>query len=552
MSDVSPDSPWLGRYRLRSRLTRGGMAELFLAVQAGPAGYEKEVVIKRVLPYLARDERFVSMFLDEARLAARLSHPNIVQVLDFGEVEGTYFLCLERLVGLDLAAILRASRQKARPVPAPVAATILSAACEALHYAHTLADAEGRGYGIIHRDVSPSNVFVTSHGAVKVLDFGIAKAHLQSSQTEPGQLKGKFKYMSPEQLLGEPLDARSDVFSLGVVLYELLTGARPLDRTDLPRAILDAEEARPLAEPLPPEIPPLLADPLRRALHPQREERLQSASELRQALDAYLATCEPLPPSLRLQAFMRENTDAPAPAAPTVATAPSTLSLEPELEAPAAPPEPTASLRPVSPPEAWVPEEARPSRLGWRWVPGGIALLVLVAAGLLWRLVDGRQASPATVEATVSRPAPVSPPSPAPTATAPTANPVPVAQVIPRPAPAIPPARAGDGAAHRETGHAQRKPATEPNPSRRPQAPAPPHARPTPPTAPGLVSIGCEPQACHISVDGEDLHRDTPVFQLALPPGPHVIKGETVDSGEARAQRIDVTSRAAAKVLFHF
>ena len=219
MSVPMSTEPRLSRYRLLSSLAQGGMAELFLAVQEGPAGFEKEVVLKRVLPHLAGDASFISMFLDEARLAARLSHPHIVQVTDFGEEEGVYFLCMERLVGMDLAAILHAHKKKKRLFPAPVAAVILSAVCDALHYAHTLTDSRGQALGIVHRDFSPSNLFVTEQGAVKVLDFGIAKARGRAVRTEAGQIKGKIQYMSPEQAMSAEPDDRSNLFSSGSVLY---------------------------------------------------------------------------------------------------------------------------------------------------------------------------------------------------------------------------------------------------------------------------------------------------------------------------------------------
>ncbi len=219
-----------GKYELVRPLAQGGMAELFIARQSGPAGFEKQVVIKRVLPHLAANKDFVEMFLDEARLAARLSHPNIVQVFDFGEADGRYFLAMEYLVGEDLAAVQCALGHQRRGMPGPIAALVLSSACEALHYAHTFADETGAPLKIVHRDVSPTNVFVTYQGQVKVLDFGIAKAEGKLVHTQSGVLKGKFLYMSPEHITGEALDARSDVFALGAVLHELLTGRPVFER----------------------------------------------------------------------------------------------------------------------------------------------------------------------------------------------------------------------------------------------------------------------------------------------------------------------------------
>jgi serine/threonine-protein kinase len=283
------------------------MAELFLAVQEGPDGFEKEVVIKCVLPYLARDPSFSAMFLDEARLAARLSHPNIVQVTDFGQEGGTHYLCMERLVGLDLSAILRLYKGRRQAFPAPAAALIISAVCDALHYAHTLEDAQGNGYGIIHRDLSPSNIFVTNQGAVKVLDFGVAKARGRAVQTEAGSLKGKVIYMSPEQARGEEVDARSDLFTIGLVLYEMMTGARPFQRDEVGQS-LKAAAAGAVEPParLREDLPRPLEDAIVKALQPDRARRFQDAGELRRAINEYLATCTSVPALVVLQGFMQD------------------------------------------------------------------------------------------------------------------------------------------------------------------------------------------------------------------------------------------------------
>jgi serine/threonine-protein kinase len=296
-----------GKYQLVRPLAQGGMAELFLARQSGPAGFEKQVVIKRVLPQLTANQEFVHMFLDEARLAARLSHPNIVQIFDFGEAGGTYFLAMEYLSGEDLDTIATALSARRRAFPGPIAALIVSSACEALHYAHTCADDLGRPLHIVHRDISPSNLFVTYQGAVKVLDFGIAKAEGKLVHTQSGVIKGKLLYMSPEQILGKPIDARSDIFSLGAVLHELLTGQTLFERSsamDMLKAITEEPIARPSA--VVHGVPAELEAVAMRALERDPGARWQSAREMRAALDAYIAQGSSAPAMSQLQDFLQE------------------------------------------------------------------------------------------------------------------------------------------------------------------------------------------------------------------------------------------------------
>lgn len=275
----------LGRYRLVQRLATGGMAEVFLAVAEGPEGFQKVVVVKRVLPHFAEDPRFAEMFLDEARLAARLEHPNIVQIFDLGEDAGRYYLAMEYLRGLPVSQVMRRLRAQDRDLPHPLAAWLLARAAQALHYAHRLAGPDGRPLGIVHRDISPDNLFLTRNGVLKVLDFGIAKAITNRHETAAGTVKGKFAYMSPEQVRGLPLDARSDVFSLGVVLYELTTAKRPFGgASDLMTvsSILHDPPPRP-AEVFPGYDPHLEAICLR-CLEKDPGHRFGSAGELAEAL----------------------------------------------------------------------------------------------------------------------------------------------------------------------------------------------------------------------------------------------------------------------------
>ncbi|MCP4500847.1 MAG: serine/threonine protein kinase [Deltaproteobacteria bacterium] len=214
------------KYEILRPLGQGGMAEVLLAKQRGVVGIDKLVVIKRILPQYASEQSFVAMFLDEARVAADLVHPNVVSVHEAGESDGSYYLVLEYLQGRDLRRLQRRLEKSTRPIPAGHVVRIALDAAEGLHYAHTKNDLEGRAMNIVHRDVSPQNIVVTWDGSAKILDFGIAKADSQQEHTETGIIKGKYTYMSPEQARGEKVDARSDQFSLGVILWELLTGKR--------------------------------------------------------------------------------------------------------------------------------------------------------------------------------------------------------------------------------------------------------------------------------------------------------------------------------------
>ena len=226
-TEGQPQAPSaFGRYTLLERLAVGGMAEVFRAKITSSHGFEKILVIKRILPHLAADPNFVAMFIDEAKLTAQLTHPKIVQVLDFGEVRGQYFIALEYIDGFDALGLLRVAAQKRVHMPRALAVFIVSEVLEALDYAHNARDMDGKPMQIVHRDISPSNIFISKRGDVKLGDFGIAHAQRRESKTQAGTLKGKYGYMSPEQVVGRPIDARSDLFAVGVVLAELLTGRR--------------------------------------------------------------------------------------------------------------------------------------------------------------------------------------------------------------------------------------------------------------------------------------------------------------------------------------
>ena len=217
----------IGPYVIRRRLATGGMAEVYVAERGGPHGFTKRVALKRILPQHAAEPDFVGMFIDEAKLAATLDHPNIVQVFDFGEADGTLFLAMELVEGSNVNRLLRTASGRSVEVPVDVALHVVSQAAGALAYAHRHRDAQGQPLDFVHRDVSPANLLLTADGHVKLTDFGIAKVGTRSRRTRDGHVRGKLGYMSPEQVMGKPLDGRSDVFTLMTVLAELLIG-KPL------------------------------------------------------------------------------------------------------------------------------------------------------------------------------------------------------------------------------------------------------------------------------------------------------------------------------------
>jgi serine/threonine protein kinase len=280
----------LGKYQLLRRLATGGMAEVFLAKTDGPMGFEKLLVIKRILPHLAEDPQFVDMFLGEAKLAAQLNHPNLVQIFDFGEAEGSYFIAMEYIDGPNLRLMVTRSRDAQIPIPFSLAARIVSQAAEGLAYAHDFrSHLTDEPLHLIHRDVSPDNILVSRSGAVKLVDFGIAKARGQSHHTQVGTVKGKVAYMAPEQLRGEPLDRRVDLYGLGVVLYELCTGRMPFDANSdasMVRAVL-YEAAIPATERVP-DLPMPLQNVLARLLAKKREDRYADCGSLHADLERFI------------------------------------------------------------------------------------------------------------------------------------------------------------------------------------------------------------------------------------------------------------------------
>jgi serine/threonine-protein kinase len=281
-----------GKYTLLRRLAAGGMAELFLALQRSVAGFEKLIVIKRILPSMNHDKGFIDMLLHEARIAATLSHPNIVQIFDVGQVDGTYFIAMEHIHGEDIRSIVRAMKKNGVvEFPLEHALSILIGTCAGLAYAHEKRDLDGATLDIVHRDISPQNIVVTFTGDVKIVDFGIAKSGGSGAgeDTKDGQLKGKVAYMSPEQAAGQPVDWRSDVFAAGVLLFELTTGRRLFrGGSEYETLKLICEKDYPKPSEFLPDYPPALEHIVMRALAKRREDRYQSAREMQSDLEAFV------------------------------------------------------------------------------------------------------------------------------------------------------------------------------------------------------------------------------------------------------------------------
>lgn len=276
----------IGRYEIRRRLAEGGMAEVYLAQATGPEGFAKDVVIKVVRGFLSSDQQFIDMFINEARLSSRLNHANVVQIFDFGKHEQSYFIAMEYVRGTSLFELRKRCRDRGIPFPPTLVAEIGAQVARGLQYAHSLSD-KGKPLGIVHRDVTPHNVLLSFDGAVKLTDFGIAKA--STTHTAPGVLKGKFAYMAPEQARGEMVDSRTDIFALGVVLWEMLTGGRLFDG-DSELAVLRAVQSSLIAPPsrLNPDVPNELSDIVLKALSRPPAERYQSAFEFDKALGTFV------------------------------------------------------------------------------------------------------------------------------------------------------------------------------------------------------------------------------------------------------------------------
>jgi serine/threonine protein kinase len=423
-SDGSPLPARIGNYEVLERLAVGGMAEVYLGRSTGAAGFEKLVAIKRVRPHLARVPSFVEMFLDEARIAAKLNHSNIVQIFDLGEADDTYYIAMEYVPGVSLSELHHHFENHQSRASGPLAAMIMMNVCLALDHAHTKRDSDGSPLNIIHRDVSPSNVVVSFEGEIKLIDFGIVKARLRLHHTQSGLIKGKRGYISPEQARGESADVRSDVFAAGMVLHGLLSqrrpGSDPDDRWPYPPPSVHVAEVPPALEAI--CVRAIEHDPARRyqsaaAMGADLEEyhhqhpftRHQLAAWMKESFQASyelqrrsqglgppeLVTAPTFPPAM-LPALRREGVDATVETVAVVSRSPrSSLSRStegPDLEAPTA--VLTLPSAPVSGPPAELREtlatvvgESPPphrSLLGPRLAVAGASILVGTLAALLF------------------------------------------------------------------------------------------------------------------------------------------------------------------------
>ncbi|MFZ0451014.1 MAG: protein kinase [Desulfatiglandaceae bacterium] len=294
-----------GKYMLLDKVALGGMAELYRAMITGVQGFEKLIAVKRILPHLTIEKELVDSFIDEAKLAALLHHQNIVQIYDFGSVEKSYFIAMEYLFGKDLNHVTEKAKQKGDQLDLENALHIVSRVASGLHYAHNLKDFQGKPLNIIHRDISPQNVFITYEGDVKIVDFGIAKAATRSSMTQVGMIKGKVAYMSPEQADGKVIDYRSDIFSLGIILYELVTGKRMFqgDTMQILSKVRVAEFVPP--DQLVKDLPAKLYDILGQSLAMDPEKRYQSCNDMLADLEECMYALPKRPTTRGLSGYMK-------------------------------------------------------------------------------------------------------------------------------------------------------------------------------------------------------------------------------------------------------
>jgi TonB family protein len=402
-----------GQYELIELISAGGMAEVFKARMRGVEGFQKIVAIKRILPHLTDNDEFVKMFIDEAKLAAQLQHPNITHIYDLGKIERFYYIAMEYIEGKDLRSILQSLQNEARRMPLGLALLIGSRVAAALDYAHRKRDLQGRPMGLVHRDVSPQNVLISSDGDIKLCDFGIVKAASKASHTRAGALKGKLQYMSPEQAWGKDIDHRSDIYSLGLVMYEMIVGRKAFGG-DSDMSILEQVRAPHLVPPreVDPALPPEVERVLLKALRIEREERYQTAAELATTLAQMLQTQHPVPSATELGTFLSETLSLQRAPVPHVAAVPA-----PALVQPAAParPAPAPDVGPAMPmptpepvpsplqaaPHVVVPRPAPARRTSPLVVVGGLAvLLAAAAAGLYFARSKGLFSKGAPVAAT--------------------------------------------------------------------------------------------------------------------------------------------------------
>lgn len=544
----------VGGYRILARLSEGGMGQVLLAAKE-VHGFEKKVALKLVLPWLHHDPDYRELFLHEARIAARISHPNVAQVFDFGEDDGVLFLAMELVEGVTVSQILRGSEKSAGPEgkrgpPAELAALIIAQAARGLHAAHALRGDDGQPLGVVHRDISPQNLLVTNVGSTKVLDFGIARSRERAGVTEEGVVRGKVGYLAPEQVLGDPVDARTDVFQLGIVLFELLL-VEPLFPRPRALASLIQPEALPRRlDETRSRIPAGYADIVARALASPPDARFPSAAAMASALDEVIARCGRPVTESNLGEWVRALVDQQQAAAPPPVS-PGTN--EPVV----ANPRPTgvvtavvspASL-PVTEPSAPTPNHAaeapwRPGRHRSAVALGAAAAMVVVV--FTWIAVSSWTEGPPPAPPLVAA---ISPPvvdeAPEPEGSAPSTSPPMAVQVDGRVVAEVqadrrPPSRPGSAGSSKPRLVRSRQGAT-PSP---PTAPVTSAAPVPSATGVGVLDVDAEPYG-EVYADGRHLG-PTPL-KATLPVGSHDIEVRAPDSGEVRRRETVVIEKDGRK-----
>jgi serine/threonine-protein kinase len=399
-----------GRYQLLRKIAQGGMGQVLLA-KKGLEGFEKLVVIKRILPHLVEDDEFFAMFIDEAKIAMRLDHPNIARINEFGEERGVHYLEMEYVAGEDVRRVDKRSRAMGNPLPLGLVLRIIADAAAGLDFAHKARDSKGQPLGLVHRDVSPQNILVGFDGSVKLIDFGVAKAAGRAQHTATGILKGKFPYMSPEQADGQPLDARSDIFALGIVLWELLTEKRLFKGENdlMSQRLVKACEVVPPST-LSPTLPEGLDAVVLKALAKDPNDRYPDAGAFRKALEDYALQRAISTSSALLEEFMRglyaeriqleadprnleddsgmTGLEAPGSAMPDRSSAPTAVGRPGHDSRPAESAQRLTEVLGSSSPS---------SKVG---LFAGLAVVVAVAAGVAWKLWATHQTEPEPLHVT--------------------------------------------------------------------------------------------------------------------------------------------------------
>ncbi|HUB07445.1 MAG TPA: serine/threonine-protein kinase [Myxococcales bacterium] len=543
----------LGRYTLLGKLATGGMAEVFLARQDGPQGFAKTVVIKKILPHFVTDAQFVQMFLNEARLAALINHPNVVSIYELGEdpAQETYFMAMEYIDGCNLKRLAQGASEQKKAISPALAARVIADAASGLDFAHNLKGEGQRPLNIVHRDISPENILITYSGLVKVVDFGIAKAAYSDTKTRTGQIKGKVSYMSPEQVLGTNIDRRADVWALGVTLHWLLAGTRPFRGENEAQVINQILNADPIL--LPSRVPADLARIVMRSLSKDVTQRHPTGAALQGDLERWLSQGGQAVTASTVSGYMNdlfpETTDPDRLLTRAILSGELRQMLGQQTT-------PSQSLvgRPLTLAKTVTGSRAPKPSAVRRWAIGAVVLAICLAGGIgAWAYRTTEETPVTPVE--TAQPSLPSPPTPG---TEPTVlPPVPVIEPKVAAAPAPPAAEPAHAErpprerAERERAERRRKgakrlvaSAASTVPAAHPAAPAPAPAEPPPEEAPvgppGRVVIRVLPWAS-VYVDGR-MVGTTPFEPIELRPGKHKVELRNDELNSTRTLWIDVKS----------